>query len=296
MKPLVFGHRGASGYRPENTLEAFELAFAQGSDAIELDMVPTIDGHLIIRHENVLSHTTNISDVPELAAHKHSKFMLWREVEDWFSEELTLEEIRLTRAIERIPDQRPGSAKFDGQFQIPTIDDLLAADFVTGKTLILELKYPNYFLDRGIDTPALLAASLAKHNIEERGITVSIETFDFVGLQRAKTLMPGVGKFVFLTEHWRIPKGGPAEVGQYLADIAENFDGLSIDRRSIRDIWPSVVQDAHDLGLVVFTWTARAEEAENSVDEYYADFIYTGVDGIFADQPDLLRFTVDSLT
>ncbi len=295
MKPLVFGHRGASGYRPENTLEAFELAFAQGSDAIELDLVPTSDGHLIIRHENVLSHTTNIASVPELASHKHGKFLIWREVEDWFSEELTLEQIRLARAIERIPEVRPGSAKFDGQFQIPTIDDLLTADFAKGKTLILELKYPNYFLSVGIDTPALLAASLEKHRFKDRGIKVIIETFDFVGLQRAKALMPNVGQFVFLTEHWRIPKE-PAERAQYLSDIAENFDGLSIDRRSIRDQWPSVVEDLHSRGKLAFTWTARAEDAENSVDEYYADFIHTGVDGIFADHPDLLRFTVDSLT
>ena len=296
MQPLVFGHRGASGYRPENTLEAFELAFAQGSDAIELDLVPTKDGHLIIRHENVLSHTTNIAAVPQLAGLKHGKFLIWREVEDWFSEELTLEQIRLTRAIERIPDVRPGSAKFDGQFAIPTIDDLLTADFVKGKKLILELKYPNHFLSVGLDTPAILADRLASLPWRENGIDVVVESFDFAGLQRAKSLMPDDIKFVFLTESWRIPKGGPAELTKYLADIAENFDGLSIDRVSIANHWQTVVADAHALGLMVFAWTARAEDAENSVDEYYADFIHTGVDGIFADQPDLLRFAVDSLT
>ena len=64
---IADGHRGASGYRPENTLEAFALAFAQGADAIECDLVPTSDGQLIIRHENALSETTDVAAHPEFA-------------------------------------------------------------------------------------------------------------------------------------------------------------------------------------------------------------------------------------
>ena len=129
---LVFGHRGASGYRPENTLEAFELAFQQGADAIECDLVPTADGHLVIRHEGGLTSTTNIAEHPEFAGRTSS-------------EEFTLAELKTLRAIERLPELRPGSAKFDGEFEIPTVDELLASEFANNKTLILEIKDGLFF-------------------------------------------------------------------------------------------------------------------------------------------------------
>jgi glycerophosphoryl diester phosphodiesterase len=102
-------------------------------------------------------------------------------------------------------------------------------------------------------------------------------------------------EFVFLTEAWRLPKDGPEGFARYLDTIAEHFQGLSIDKEAIRDLWPSAVSEIKARGLKAFVWTARAEEAETSIDEYYAHIIELGADGIFADQPDLLRSSVDAL-
>jgi len=294
----VFGHRGASGYRPENTLEAFELAFQQGADAIECDLVPTLDGHLVIRHENRLSHTTNVAALPEFASKRIQEFQIWQDIDDWCTEKLTLAELKQLRAIERIPDVRPGSAKFDGRFEIPTIDELLLAPFAAGKTLILELKEPNFFFERGIDTPAMLVERLAAIDWQSRGISIVMESFDRWSLLRCKELARAAGidaKFVLLTERWWLPKTGAAELTAFIDQVAKDFDGLSVELAAIAELWPSFVAQAHERGLLAYVWTARAEDSETSIDEYYAHIIELGADGIFADQPDLLRACVDAL-
>ena len=138
MGVAVFGHRGASAYRPENTLEAFELAFQQGADAIECDLVPTKDGELIIRHDNYLSTTTDVASRPEFAHLQREGVVGWQETRpDWFCEDFTLAEIKQLRATERLPEERPGSAKFDGKFEIATLNELLTAEFSAGKHLSL---------------------------------------------------------------------------------------------------------------------------------------------------------------
>ena len=298
--PLVLGHRGASGYRPENTLQAFDLAWQQGSDAIECDLVPTADGHLIIRHENLLSHTTDVAQRPEFAHLRKKKFMIWRDIDDWCSEDFTLDQIKQLRAIERLPEMRPGSAKFDGQFEIPTLRDLILAETSRNRTLILELKFANYFIEFGVDTPRMLAQKLSNLPWQDRGIRLVIESFDFESLVRCVGYFKELGltesvEFVFLTESWRLPKDGPEGFKKYLDTVEANFNGLSIEIDAIHKLWPTAVEEIKARGLKAFVWTARAEEAETSIDEYYAKIIELGANGIFADQPDLLRASVDAL-
>ena len=55
----VWAHRGASGYRPENTMEAFELAIKQGADGIELDVHTSADGELIVMHDETVDRVTD---------------------------------------------------------------------------------------------------------------------------------------------------------------------------------------------------------------------------------------------
>ena len=294
-RPLVFGHRGASGYRPENTLEAFELAFAQGADAIECDLVPTKDGELIIRHDNFLAATTDIASKPALAAKARVGKTGWRKTSsDWFTEDLTLAEIKQLRATERLADLRPGSAKFDGQFEVPTLDELLAAPFAAGKTLILEVKRAADFAALGIPVAAIMARKLRESNWRERGIKIIIESFEAKALDQLKRTCGDAAEYVFLVEHHDFPVDQADQLA-YLTVVAERFDGVSPNSRVIFEN-PEVVEMAHYLGLKVFTWTARAEDAENSIEEYYAKFILSGVDGIFADQPDLLAEVVAGLT
>ena len=110
VKPKVFGHRGACAYRPENTLEAFKLAYYQGVFAIECDIVPTKDHVLVLRHENALSGTTDVASRPEFEHLKRAGYLDGFSVQDWFTEDFTLAEIKQLRATERLPEWRPGSA------------------------------------------------------------------------------------------------------------------------------------------------------------------------------------------
>lgn len=274
----VFGHRGASGYRPENTLEAFKLAFEMGSEAIECDLVPTKDGELIIRHDNYLSTTTDVASRPEFAHLKREGVVGYQETrEDWFCEDFTLAELKQLRAVERVPEQRPGSAKFDGQFELPTLDELLAADFVLGKHLILEVKHGAYFAARGFPVSAILARKLRESNWKERGITLTLESFDFKVLEQMQRVCGDIGDYVFLVDTW----------GQPMFDeTAKIFDGISFNFVLVMNSdW---VEQAKARGLKVFIWTAKAEEAEASIEQYYSQFVLSGADGVFADQPDLL--------
>jgi glycerophosphoryl diester phosphodiesterase len=303
LKPLIFGHRGASGYRPENTLEAFELAIAQGADGVECDLVPTKDGELIIRHENWLNGTTNVAAVPSFFGKESSGYSDGLTETGWFSENHTLEELAPLRAIERIPDVRPGSAKFDGQFKIPTIDDLLAAEFMNGKTLVIEIKHGMHFMDQGINIASILASKIDSSNWKDRSVSIVIESFDEQVLENLNSDCGPDKKYVFLTELDRLPKGLTHVPTYYLDRLAAKFDGISVDLALAFDIDSDgnhtidngLIDQAKDAGLSIYGWTLRAEEAKNSVDEYFAKVAQSGLEGIFVDQPDLLRQIVDGL-
>ena len=305
--PQVFGHRGASAYRPENTLEAFQLAFDMGADAIECDLVPTADQRLIIRHESELSGTTDVAVHSDFATrHRTQLFYGQWEVTGWFSEDFTLVEVKRLRAIERIPEVRPGSAKFDGLFHVPTIDELLAAPFADGKTLILEVKHGGHFLSLGFDLVDLLAKALDSSDWESRGIKLVFESFHWETALALKARLGHLGKTVFLVEHWGLP-ATEAEIPAWLDKVAANVDGISFD---VKLLFSEIseegfgvqfgapkdwVTQAHSLGLMVYTWTARAEDAKYSIEEYYNHFVELGVDGVFADHPDLFGQFVEGL-
>lgn len=307
VAPLVFGHRGACGYRPENTLESFALAFEQGADAIECDLVPTLDGQLIIRHENALSGTTDVASHAEFADRRRVGHSDGQTHEDWFSEDFTVAEIQTLFARERLPDLRPGSAKFDGQFRVPTLGQLLEADFSAGKTLILEIKHGADFAAMGIPITAILARTLGETDWRARGIRLVIESFDLSVLLQAKRVLGDVGVFIFLLDEEHLEREGRQLDEGYLASLIGKVDGISLDLELLFDRPTELnssaqfgepnglVAMAHGLGLQIFAWTARAEDAMFSIEEYYQNLIDTEVDAIFADQPDLLRNSVAGL-
>jgi glycerophosphoryl diester phosphodiesterase len=303
LKPLVFGHRGASGYRPENTLEAFELAISQGADGVECDLVPTKDGQLIIRHENWLNGTTNVASLAKFEGTESTGYSDGLTETGWFSEHYNLEELSELRAIERVPDIRPGSAKFDGQFRIPTIDDLLACSFMDGKTLVIEIKHGMHFLKNGINMATILAGKLANSDWKQREISIIIETFDEQMLENLKDACGPDKKYVFLTELDRLPKGSTRISSEYLESLANRFDGISVDLALALDldltgnhtIDNGLIDEAKAAGLMIYGWTLRAEESKASVDEYFGKVAESGLQGIFVDQPDLLRQIVDGL-
>lgn len=301
MLPLVLGHRGACGYRPENTLEAFELAIAQGADGVECDLVPTKDGELILRHENWLNGTTNIESHLDFADRARAGYSDGITENGFFSEDFELQELASVRAKERLPDIRPGSAKFDGQFKIPKIDELLAAPFMDGKVLVIEVKHGMHFTKRGMDIAGILSQKLDASNWKSRGIKIVIESFDHEMLLLLKKACGPDKSYVFLTEQVRLPDNATRLSKTYLEHLAKDFDGVSLDlpllleldETGTHTVSNGSIELARAAGLEVYGWTLKAEDATQSVDEYFAKVALVGLDGIFVDQPDLLRSIVD---
>ena len=276
-KTLVIAHRGASGYRPENTIEAFQLGVEQGCDGIEFDLVATKDQQLIIRHENELSETTNARTAP-------NSIILGESSSKICSENLTLSQIKELRAIERLPEQRPGSAKFDGIFTIPTFSELLNQEFIEKQILVIELKAGSHLKHLSTSIGDLAIQELLKLDSNGSNFSIVFESFDLEILLDVKkrALASNIdAKYFFLLEDAEFSH-------ELLTIIARDFDGLSISLGMLfrNQKW---VEESHLLNLPVWVYTARAEDADTSIEAYYEKIIQTGVDGIFADQPDLLR-------
>lgn len=205
---LVIAHRGASGERPEHTLEAYRLAIAQGADVIEPDLVPTRDGVLVARHENALSGSTDVADRPEFATRKARKRIDGVWIEDWFTEDFTLAELRTLRARETRPTERPASAAFDGRFGIATFAEVLALAKAEGERLgrpigvYPETKHPTFFLHEGrhldgtpiaLDTSAMLVDDLVVAGFTDPA-RVFIQSFEIDNLRRLRhVLLPRAG-------------------------------------------------------------------------------------------------------
>lgn len=276
--PLVIAHRGASAYRPENTLEAFELGINQGADGIEFDLVTSKDEQLVIRHENTLSGTTNVKAVAAFNSVKRDGLVHGQSVTDWFVEDFTLPELKQLKAIERLAELRPGSAKYDHQFDIPTFSELLAQSFIAEKLLVVELKSGTHLQHLTKTIGALTAEAIHSARVNPQYV---IESFDLEVLLDAKEQLAGVeAQYLYALEETSLK-----HVDLYY--LSENFDGLTISLQMLfAEDW---VKSCHEVGLQVWAYTARAEEAETSIDEYYQRIIETGVDAIFADHPDLLR-------
>ena len=205
--PIVIAHRGASGYRPEHTLEAYRLAIEQGADFIEPDLVVTKDGVLVARHENELSGTTDVADHPEFASRRATKRVDGVERTGWFTEDFTLAELKTLRAKERIPEVRPANARHDGRFEIPTFAEVirLAASESHGGRVVgvyPETKHPTYFayegrrLDGG--TIGVSPGRTLVETLVAEGFTdprrVFIQSFEVGNLIELETsIMPAVG-------------------------------------------------------------------------------------------------------
>ena len=151
---IVIAHRGASGYRPEHTLEAYRLAIRQGADFIEPDLVATRDGVLVARHENEISGTTDVAAHPEFAGRRTTKVVDGVALTGWFTEDFTLAELKTLRAKERIPDVRPRNTRYDGRYQVPTFAEvvrLAKRESRGGRRIGIypETKHPTWFASEG---------------------------------------------------------------------------------------------------------------------------------------------------
>src|SRR5471032_3013074 len=172
--PLVIGHRGATGYRPEHTLASYELAARMGADFIEPDLVSTKDHGLVARHENEIGGTTDVAKHPELANRRATKVVDGNPVNGWFTEDFTLAELKTLRAKERLPQVRQENTMYDGRFEIPTFAEVLALRESLSKELHREIgvypetKHPTYFRSIGLDLETPLARQVRGAGLEDR--------------------------------------------------------------------------------------------------------------------------------
>jgi glycerophosphoryl diester phosphodiesterase len=189
--PLVVGHRGASGYLPEHTLESYKLAIAMGADVIEPDLVSTKDGVLIARHEPMLSGTTNVASIAKFANRKRTSMIDGVNYTDWFSVDFTLAEIKELRAIERVADR---NTRFNNAFEIATLQDVIELakkeTIRTGRTISIypETKHPTWHNLQGKSLEIPLVAALYAAGWTRKADPVLIQSFEISNLVTLRSL------------------------------------------------------------------------------------------------------------
>ncbi len=192
-EPLVIGHRGASGYLPEHTLEAYTLAIAQGADYIEPDLVATKDGVLIARHEVNITGTTDVAQRPEFAGRETTKTIDGVTETGWFADDFTLAEIKSLRAIQRLAF-RP--QQYNGQFKVPTLSEVIGLaqhwSRRTGRQIGVypETKHPTYHQSVKLPLEEKLVHVLDRHGWNHRWAPVIVQSFEIGNLKKLNRLTP----------------------------------------------------------------------------------------------------------
>jgi glycerophosphoryl diester phosphodiesterase len=289
---VVIAHRGASGERPEHTLESYRVAIEEGADYIEPDLVMTRDGVLIARHENEIGGTTDVAQHPAFAARRRTQVIDGEAFTGWFTEDFTLSEIKTLRARERLGELRPQNRQFDGQFAVPTFDEIMqlvmSANRQPGRNrpvgVYPETKHPAHFAAIGLPQELSLLDTLQRYQYAKPGSPVFIQSFDPGNLQqlRSMTQLP----LVQLLEH---------ELGD-LGRIAKHADAIGIAKALAT---PQAVTAAHAANLRVHVWTFRAEneflpqdlrvgtdpKVHGRLEAEIRRYLERGIDGFFVDFP-----------
>ena len=303
----MIAHRGASGYRPEHTLAAYELAIRQCADAIEPDVVSTKDGVLVARHENEISGTTDVGSRPEFADRRTTKTIDGVSVTGWFTEDFTLADLRTLRAVERLPQIRPANTAFDGLYPIPTVAEVfdLARHSRTGTGkpvgVAPETKHPTYFAGIGLPLEERLLAQLERSGLDRSRVLIQSFEADNLGRLRPMTDVRLLQLVDDSSAHL-VTASGLREVAAY-ADAVGVVKDLVIPRDAAGNLREptDVVADAHNAGLEVVGWTFRRENsflpADYRIGTDPADignlageigrFLDAGMDAFFTDNPDI---------
>lgn len=315
--PLVIAHRGASGDRVEHTLEAYRIAIDYGADFIEPDLVLTKDCILVARHENEISGTTDVAEKPEFSDRKTTKVIDGQDYTGWFTEDFTLAELKTLRAKERLPKVRPQNAAGDGQWEIPTFEEVLQLlkehEAQTGERVGVypETKHPSYFASIGLAHEKPMLELLKEYGFDGADNPVFIQSFEVGNLQDlAKKTKIRLVQLV-------ADQGGPPDRDDLtyadmvtpagLSDIAKYASGLGPSKSLVIDRDEqgrlkkptSLVADAHDAELVVHPWTFRIENVflptefqggyeASGIGDVKAEmkaYLATGIDGLFSDNP-----------
>jgi glycerophosphoryl diester phosphodiesterase len=321
--PAIIGHRGTAGYRPEHTLGSYQLALDLGAHIVEQDVVATRDGHLVCRHENDISGTTDVAAHPEFAGRRTTKTVDGRAITGWFTEDFTLAELKTLRAVERLPQNRPHNTLYDGRWEVPTFEEVLRWAEQEGRKrgrpvwLYTETKHPTYFRGLGHSLEDLLATLLRRYGRDRSNSPLILQSFEPSSIQKLGRLVhtPGV---VLLdaagTRPWDFAVAGdPRTVGDlvtpeglaWIASFARGI-GPTLDLIIPKDSAgrlttpTTLVRDAHAAGLILHPYTMRNENtflpadfrkgtdpnAYGDVFGAFRTYFETGIDGIFTDNAD----------
>ncbi len=316
--PMVIGHRGASGERPEHTLSAYRRAIEQGADAIEPDVVMTRDGVLVCRHENEISGTTDVAAHSSFADRRKQKTVDGVTTTGWWTEDFTLAELKTLRCKERMPQLRPQSAAFDGHEQILTLAEAFALAAQHGRKLVVELKHVQYLQGLGLDPiPALVETAHSAPG--RRGVDDAIvECFE----QKPLLELASMSSIRWRCVQLMALRSGPIDrpglsyeemsTDAGLRAVSEYAIGVGVEKAMLipRDdrnnaLPPTdLAARAHRAGLQVIAWTFRAEnlflpphlrrgeasapdfmQRHGDLEAELREFYALGVDGVFSDFP-----------
>jgi glycerophosphoryl diester phosphodiesterase len=333
QRVIIYGHRGAAGYRPEHTLASYRLAARMGADYIEPDLVSTKDHQLVARHEPAIGATTDVADHPEFANRRTTKVIDGITfANDWFTDDFTLAELETLHAKERLPDVRQRNTIYNGRYRIPTFQDVidvrdeLSRELHRQVGLVPELKHSTYFRSEGLPLEEPFVQTLRRNHIDNARGKVTVQSFEIGNLKQLNRLLPGVPLVQLLGAKTFKPgdvlaSGGALTYGQMatpqgLRDIARYADVASPSKDYIiprdpatqRSLPPtSFIGDAHRAGLDVVAYTFRNENqflpaelrSDTDPNHYgnaiaeYQQFFALGIDGVFADNPDTARIARD---
>ena len=330
--PTLIAHRGASALRPEHTIAAYTQAIEDGADIIEPDLVATKDGQLVARHENAIAilnaddsvreATTDIATRPEFAALLTTKTIDGTAIRGWFTEDLTLAQLKTLRAVERIPAIRPGNMAFNGQFQVPTLQEVIdlakSKSIEKGRTIGVypETKHPTYFKSINLPLERRLLEVLTNNGWNSKEAPVFIQSFEVGNLKemRALTTTRIVQLLSSSGRPYDFVAAGPAETRSYadlitsagLREVATYANGIGPSKDMVIPVVngalgtpTALVANAKTANLFTHIYTLRPENnflptnlkkapvtdntaRGDSVTEIQA-FLQAGVDGFFTD-------------
>ena len=341
--PTLIAHRGASALRPEHTIAAYTQAIEDGADIIEPDLVATKDGHLVARHENAIAilnadgslreSTTDIATRPEFAALLTTKTIDGTAIRGWFTEDLTLAQLKTLRAVERIPAIRPGNVAFNGQFQVPTLQEVIdlakSKSIEKGRTIGVypETKHSTYFKSINLPLERRLLEVLTTNGWNSKDAPVFIQSFEVANLKEMRALT--TARIVQLLSSSGRPydfvAAGALEARSYadlitpagLREVATYANGIGPSKDMVIPLIngnlgtpTSLVANAKAVDLITHIYTLRPENnflptnlkkapvtdntvRGDSVTEIQT-FLQAGVDGFFTDDSAVGRTAIRS--
>jgi glycerophosphoryl diester phosphodiesterase len=323
-RSLVIGHRGAAGYRPEHTLASYELAARLGADFMEPDLVVTLDGVLVCRHEPEIGGTTDVASRPEFASRRTTKVLDGVPTTGWFTEDFTLAELKRLRAVERLPQVRQHNTLYNGRYEVPTFQELLDLRTRLSRELGRELgvypetKHPTFFAAAGLPLEERLLGVLGRNGLNHAGAPMFVQSFEVENLQRLRRLglrtpsvqlLSAAGAPFDTIERGSGPTYADLSTPVGLRGIARYAQGIGPDKLQVilrnadgtLGTPTALVGNAHMAGLVVHPYTFRAENAFLPVDyqngtvptdygraiDEQVTYLRAGLDGLFTDQADI---------